>query len=401
MRYCELLDRSEERFRTPLTWRLPGAGAAGKTTLYHGAALTVGEEARALGARHALLLIGSHVQKTEGGAAVCGALEEAGISYDIFSGIPAEPHYEVIQRLQDAMRSCGCDIVIGAGGGSVMDIAKLAAHAADGNLEEKLAKQDFFAPNLPLILLPTTSGTGSEVSPYSVLTVDGKKVFYFSPNLLPTIALVDPLLTVSAPPKTTAATAFDAMTHALEGAMVRPVPYAEALAVESTAQILHYVARAVHDGADLEARYYLALASVMGMMAYAVGGGLYAHSISYILTLERNQAHGVGCGFALPYTLAMNEAQILPLLDRLAARCFGSSGTEEARRAIIEQIQKQFIALGLPASLEALRYTKQDIPALAEKMLGQYFRKNNPRQISYDEAIKLFTAMYCGEICYF
>lgn len=96
----------------------------------------------------------------------------------------------------------------------------------------------FSGPRLPLVLLPTTSGTGSEVSPYAVVTVDGKKVFYTSENLLPNAALIDPLLTVSMPPRTTAATALDALTHALEGAMGRPVPFTSAIAAETLRLIL-------------------------------------------------------------------------------------------------------------------------------------------------------------------
>lgn len=399
MKYDELLAKSPPQLRSPLCWRLPGAGADGKTLLYHGAAADAGKEACILGAKRVLLLIGRHVLHTDGGAAVCAALEQAGVDYGVYTDIPSEPHFEdVIPDLQRAVHSRTYDAVIGAGGGSVMDMAKLAAHAGGGPLEKILADNDFSRRPLPLILLPTTAGTGSEISPYAVLTVAGKKVFYSSPNLLPTIALVDPLLTVSTPPRTTAATAFDAMTHALEGAMSRPSAYSEALAVESTGLILQYLPRAVADPVDLEARYNLAMASVMGMMSYVTGGGLYAHSISYILTLEKDQPHGAGCGFALPYTMAFNAPCIQPLLQKLSARC---QGTAQGTADVVRQIQSASVQSGLPASLQSLGYTKADIPRLAGKLLSQYARKNNPRQLTPADAASLFEAMYDGTVRYF
>lgn len=399
MEYYELLAKSPPQLRNPLCWRLPGAGAEGKTLLYNGAAADAGKEASILGAKRVLLLIGQHVLRTSGGAAVCAALEQADIDYDVYTGISSEPHFEdVVPDLQRAASSRRYEAVIGAGGGSVMDMAKLAAHAGGGTLEEILEANDFSRQPLPLILLPTTSGTGSEISPYAVLTVDGKKVFYSSPNLLPTVALVDPLLTVSSPPRITAATAFDAMTHALEGAMARPTAYSEALAVESTAQILRYLPRAIADPGDLEARYSLAMASVMGMMSYATGGGLYAHSISYILTLEKEQPHGAGCGFALPYTMAFNAPYIQPLLQKLSARC---QETMQGKADVVRQIQSACVQSGLPASLQALGYTTADIPRLAGKLLSQYARKNNPRQLTPEDAALLFEAMYAGTVRYF
>ena len=400
MNYFDNLALAPASHRTPLVWRLPGAGS-GKTVLYDGAADSVGEEARALGGGHVLLLMGRHAQKSDDGAVITQSLDRAGLTFELFCEIPPEPHYEAVLELQRATRGKRFDLVIGVGGGSVLDMAKLAAHNFSGALEEKLQSGDFSEPPLPLILLPTTAGTGSEVSPYAVLTVNGKKVFYSSPKLLPSVAIVDPLLTVSMPPRVTAATAFDAMTHAIEGAVGRPVPYTAALAVESTAQILAYLPRAAAEGTDLTARYHLAMASVMGMMAYAMGGGLYAHSISYLLTLDKDTPHGVGCGLALPFTMALNAPYISPLLDQLAARCLGRSGGVEEQREVIQKIRNLYTALPMPDSLQTLGYEEADIRVLAEKMLTQYARNANPRKLTEEDARKLFRAIYSGEICYF
>ncbi|XCP85424.1 iron-containing alcohol dehydrogenase [Roseburia hominis] len=401
MAYHELLEKSDERFLKPLVWQMPGTTLQGKTRMHNGAALALGEEVRKLTDEKVLLVMGRHVREQETGRVICQALSEAGVEFDIFSELYPEPHFDVAVHISVHMNENHYGAVIGAGGGSSLDMAKLAAHGADGRLIEKIMTNDFSNARLPLILLPTTSGTGSEVSPYTVLTVEGTKKFYTSAAFLPDVAIVDPLLTVTMPPRTTAATAFDAMTHALEGSMASQNPYTECLATESTALILTYLKRVLADGEDIEARYYLSLASVMGMLSYVMGGGLYAHSISYILTLEKDTPHGLGCGLALPYTLAMNESQIHSLLDNLSARCFGHSGSEELRRRVIAKIQQLFVETGLPESLSDLGYTVSDIPNLADTLLNRYYRQKNPRSISRDEATRLLQAMILGEIEYF
>ena len=401
MNYLRLAEDSPDKFRRPLILRMPGAGLAGKTVFYNGALLTLGAELKALTAEKILLVAGKHVLQGDEGPVICNILSEAGMDYDIFSEVPPEPHLDTAGQISALMDNRRYGAVVGIGGGSVMDMAKLASHGGDGQLMERIRNGRFSGRKRPLILLPTTAGTGSEISPYVVLTVDGKKRFYSSPEFLPTIAMIDPLLTIAMPGRITASTAFDAMTHALEGCMACPSPYAECLAAESTALIFTYLSGAIDDGENIEARYYLSLASVMGMMSYCMGGGLYAHSISYILTTEKNQPHGLGCGLALPYTMAFNEPYIEMLLSRLSVRCFGKQGTKESRREVIEKIQQLFIQSGLPRSLAELGYGKNDVPNLAGTLLRDYGRAGNPRQMSEENARNLFEAMITGEIKYF
>lgn len=389
MAYDVMLSQTPQALRIPVVWRLPGCGS-GKTALFCGAAQTLGAELQALGARHIFLVIGRHAAKTDTEAVILNSLRASGITWDVYSEIPAEPHLEDALRMVEAMKGAQYDAVVGVGGGSVLDLAKLAAHNEDGALSSRVRATDFSGHRLPLVLLPTTSGTGSEVSPYAVVTVDGKKVFYTSGNLLPDVALVDPLLTVSMPPRTTAATALDALTHALEGAMGRPVPFTGAIAAETLRLILDGLPRALENGADVQARYDLASASVMAMMGYAIGGGLYAHSVSYILTLEKGAAHGVGCGLALPFTMKLNEAYIRPLLSRLESVCPGSSPAAQIRRLYLES--------GLPENLQALGYREEEIPRLAELLLAKYGRKTNPRAYTDADAQRLFAAMYHGNL---
>ncbi len=401
MEYWELSGDAPGRLKKPFIWQMPGTAQDGKTIFYSGAMEILGKEIKKLTDKKVLFIIGNHVLLSEAWKALRQMMEEEGVLYDIVSDIPSEPHFDTAERIALLMDESQYGAVIGIGGGSVMDISKLAAHGGDGRLIDRIKNNMFSRRRLPLLLLPTTSGTGSEVSPYIVLTINNEKRFFSSSEFLPTVAIVDPLLTVDMPEAVTAATAFDAMAHALEGSMACPSPYTECLAAESAALILKFLPEAIEDGGDIEARYYLSLASVMGMMSYVMGGGLYAHSISYILTVEKQQPHGLGCGLALPFTMAFNERYIGSLLGRLSVRCMGRTGGKESGREAIRKIQQLFIQSGLPGSLAHFGYTIEDSGRLARTLLNVYYRTRNPREMSQEDAEALFKAMITGRVQYF
>lgn len=398
MNYWKLLEKADTEKNHPAVWKMPGKTTEGNILFYNGAALQIGKETSKLTKEKVLLIIGRRVLEASG-EVIMESLKKAGIEYDVFSDISAEPDLDTAKKVASVMDSYQYGAVIGVGGGSTLDIAKLAAHGGDGKLIERILTNNFSKPRVPVLLLPTTSGTGSEVSPYIVLTVNGVKKFFTSSEFLPVTAIVDPLLTVSMNARTTAATAFDAMTHGIEGYMACATPYTECLAVESTVVIMKYLERAVETAEDIEARYWLAYGSVLGMMSYVMGGGLFAHSVSYMLTLEKGQPHGVGCGLALPYTMAMNYPHILPFLDRLGAREGGRP--EKDGKELIRKIQAVYMKMGLPKNLKELGYKLSEAPEFAEKLLRDYPRPRNPRKVTNQEAVKLFCAMLSGEIDFF
>ena len=401
MNYMGMVANSPVALKKPLVWQMPGTSRDGKTVFYNGSMCSLGQELKKLTDKKILLITGKHLLLSEMKEILYQVLDRENLSYDVISDIPPEPHLDTVEKIAVLMDTSEYGAVVGIGGGSVMDIAKIAAHGGDGKLLDRAANDRFTQKRFPLVLLPTTSGTGSEISPYAVLTVNDKKKFYTSSELLPTIAIIDPVLAAAMPGNVTAATAFDAMTHALEGNMACPVPYTECLAVESAALVFQFLPIAVKDGSDIEARYYLSMASVMGMLSYVMGGGLYAHSISYILTTEKQQPHGVGCGLALPFTMAFNEVYIGVLLDRLGSRCFGRDGTKELRRRVIENIRELYIQSGFPETLETLGYTMSDSGSFAANLLGNYERIRNPRKMHEDEAKLLFESMFVGQMQYF
>lgn len=181
--------------------------------------------------------------------------------------------------------------------------------------------------------------------------------------------------------------------------MARPSPYTFALAEESAALIARYLEPAMEHGDDLEARYYLALAAVMGMMAYSMGGGLYAHSVSYLLTLRKGIPHGVGCGLALPFMMAYSRDEAGPFLDGMARKLPNCPSGDRTR--VIARIRGLYLAAQLPANLREMGFSEKDLDTLADELLDSYPRDKNPRKMTRPDARRLFEAMLSGEITYF
>ncbi|MGB5749326.1 MAG: iron-containing alcohol dehydrogenase, partial [Desulfobacterales bacterium] len=239
-----------------------------------------------------------------------------------------------------------------------------------------------------------------EVSPYVVMTKEDQKLFIGSPNLYPTIALVDPLLTVTMPKKVTASTGLDALSHAVEGFTARPAPFSDAMATKAVEYTFEYLEKACEDGDNLEARFYMSYASVLGMMAYIQGGGLYAHSCSYILTLYNNTPHGIGCGVALPHTLMFNLDFIRDTLAKYARTVDPDiRGTgKELSVAMVEKFFQLLDRVEAPSSLRELGVPEKMIPNFAKELMGKYYRIKNPRPMNESEALKFVKLMWEGRL---
>ena len=209
------------------------------------------------------------------------------------------------------------------------------------------------------------------------------------------MAVVDPLLTVSAPPHVTAATGIDALTHAIEGAMGAPSPFTEALAARCFSLAMTYLPHAVQDGSDVTARTQLSWASVMGMLSYLEGGGLYAHSASYVLSAYDHVPHGVGCGVALPYCIRYCRKEIAPLAEVL---CRAVGLPRPSPEALAEAVMNLLEKVHLPTSLQAMGVSRSMLPSLAEHMISGYPRAKNPRSMNHADALALFDAMYAGSL---
>lgn len=377
----------EKRFGSSFI-QFVGTKATGGLRFGPGLAAQTGVEAAKLAEGKALVVVGRTLHRLKLDEPILRSLEEAGFSYDLFLDVEPEPSMETMEKAADMAKN-GYACVIGAGGGSVLDTAKLAALAgASGKTAEEIfAAGGAVGQSLPTILLPSTSGTGSEVSPYIVASRGGKKVFVGSAGIYASLAIVDPLLTVSMPPRTTAFSGLDALSHGIEGAMGKPNPYTLAMAEGCAKLVFRYLPRAVENGQDLEARYYMSYASVLGMLAYTQGGGLYAHSMSYVLTERCGLPHGGGCGLALPHTVDFCREQI-PEVMEILHDVTGDDGPQA--------LQMLLHRVGAPTTLRELGIREEELDALAELLLVEYPRPNNPRILSTEDARRLLRDMYGG-----
>ena len=362
----------------------------------------VGEQAAKLGTKQAILVTDAIMMQLGYADLVKGSLEKEGLKVEVFGKVDPEPHMETADALYEMVRKTKFDLVVGLGGGSSMDMAKLTSIVATNPQPplELMTKKVVNNPTLKKILIPTTSGTGSEVSMYFVASSGKDKYFMGSPYAYPEIAIIDPGLTVSMPPKVTASTGIDALSHAVDSVMNKlSNPWYDSLAFGGIELIAKYLPRATFNGQDLEARYYMSMGATTSMISMTGTGGLYSHSISYVLAMFQPTAHGIGCGVSLPYTMAYN----LPVLeDKLAliARAMGeridSLSSRKAARRAVEMVYDLTAEVKMPVSLKEMGFQHEDVYKMAEICISKYPRPNNPRPMSKEECLALFEAMWEG-----
>ncbi|MEW6125172.1 MAG: iron-containing alcohol dehydrogenase [Pseudomonadota bacterium] len=370
-----------------------GLKAPGCFLIGLGASRRAGSVATGLTGGRRALLISDHVIAGTGAVALLErALAAAGFGVSTFLEVQPEPHLASIEAVEALAARDGADVVVGIGGGSVMDVAKLAALGiGSGKSAGEHLRRPQETPRtgaLPLILLPTTSGTGSEVSMYAVASVDGHKRFLAGPELIPDAAILDPLLTLTMPPSVTAATGLDALTHATEALMGKGSnALNETLSLGAIATILRALPMACENGADLEARHAMAFASSLAMMSFNLSGGLWAHSVSYVLTGHFKTPHGIGCGLALPSLVEFNAPASGALMERLAPVFGGAPGA---------RIRELMTRIGVSPRLADHGVPEARLGDFAREMVEQYPRAANPVPMGLPEAERYWRSMYEG-----
>jgi alcohol dehydrogenase class IV len=364
----------------------------------------VGEQAAKLGCQKVLLVTDETMVQLGYADLVQHLLEKEGMKVDLFAKVEPEPHMETANKLGDMVRKVKSDLVVGLGGGSPMDMAKLTAILATNKKSplELMRKKLVSKPALKKILIPTTSGSGSEVSGAFVASAGRDKYYLRSPYAFPEIAIIDPGFTVSLPAKATASSGIDALAHGVESLMNKLAnPFFDSLGLGGVELVVLYLRRATFDGRDLEARYYMSMGATLSMISLMGTGGLYAHSISYVLAQFQPLPHGIGCGVSLPYTMAFN----LPVIeDKLAliARAMGerieSVSREKAAQIAVERVYDLIVDVKMPVSLKELGFRRKDLPKMAGICVDQYPRMNNPRPMSTKDCLDLFESMWEGKI---
>ena len=296
---------------------------------------------------------------------------ESGVVCAVFSGVEPNPRLSGAAEAMRLARELDADAVIGVGGGSAIDTAKFAAACAPGDRDAEYYYDtaDFPAHPLAIFAVPTTAGTGSEVTQVSVISHGAEKKTINNPVFMPTAAIVDPALTVSVPPRTTMNTGLDALAHALEGYWsVNHQPISDLMAVEAVRLILENLERAYTHGDDLDAREAMSMASLLGGLAFALPKTAGVHACSYPLSEDCHLPHGEACAFTLDSFVALNRD------ERLDALCRRAGLRDAAELAARIRVFKH--TAGLRTRLSELE--NGDAHALAVKCAAHPLMKNNP-----------------------
>lgn len=354
---------------------------------------------RDLNAKHPLIVLDQHLAEAGMGKQVAELLEKAGMKYTLYDAVEPEPRLELADEAAKTAARGKCDIVIGIGGGSSMDVAKAAAVVA-GN---KAKAVDFLGlnkvpgPGLPMIMIPTTAGTGSEVTFTAVFVRKElkKKEGMNSPYLYPDVALLDPMLTLSLPPQPTAATGIDALCHAIESyTSINASPMSELVSLEAIQLIAENLRTCVHNGGNIEARERMLLGSLYAGLGLANAGVTAVHSLSYPLGGKFGISHGLANTMMLPavmvYNISAAHEKFAMVAEAMGEIVEGMSLREAAYQAV-EAVDSLIEDCGIYGTLKDFGVKEQDFPELAKvAMTVARPLANNPRKITAEDAIEIY-----------
>ena len=332
------------------------------------------------------------------------ALKDAGVETTVFSDVQADPPETMILAAVEAARASDVEGIVGLGGGSSLDTAKLVALLALGKeeLKDVYGVGNARGPRLPLILVPTTSGTGSEVTPISIVTTGtNEKMGVVSPVILPDIALLDPELTYGLPPHITAATGIDAMVHAIEAyasASSNNNPVSRMLATQALTMMGRSILKAVHEGTDTRARGDMLLGSMLAGQAFANSPVAAVHALAYPLGGHFHIPHGLSNALVLPHVLRFNVVTSPQPYAELAPFAFPDLAKYEGQEraaAFCEALADLSIKCGLQPNLRAMNIPEDILPKLASDAMNQTrLLVNNPRPLNEADALAIYRAAY-------
>ena len=332
-------------------------------------------------------------------------LRAAGLEVAIFDEVVADPPEAIVLQAIEAAKSADVDIVIGLGGGSSLDTAKVvAALAVDG--AQPLA--DIYGiglldrKGLPTILIPTTSGTGSEVTAISILTTgETTKAGIISPHLVADVALLDPALTLGLPANVTAATGIDAMVHAVESYTSRngKNPVSDMLAIEALKLLTAHIETACSDGSNMVAREAMLRGSMLAGQAFANSPVGAIHALAYPLGGIYHIPHGLSNALVMPYVMQYNLEAAAPLYAELADALDiprGSENSSEARaQQLIDFLEALAVSVKAPRKLRDIGIARDATTELAEAaMLQTRLLDNNPREVTLADAQRIYDAAW-------
>lgn len=403
------------------TWTF---NTAGQIIFGPGASRQIGDVAGRLNLKRVLVVTDAALDRAGVVAAITEPLAGAGITCEVFTGGEPEPSLAVAARCAAAAKAFGPDGMIGLGGGSNMDLAKITAAVVThgGTARDYIGDSKIPGPVLPLICVPTTAGTGSEVSGSGVLTDEENdlKVGVMSNYLRPKVSIVDPRLTLSCPKKVTADSGIDALTHAIEaftaidnevfGIETYPLaagettiyqgrhPLGDCLAEKAISLIAPNLERAVHEPSNLQAREAMALGALLAGMAFSNVGVALVHALEYPLGGATHCSHGEGNGLLLPYVMRFNlparRARFARVAQLLGEDVKGLDEQAAAERSVaaVERLNR---SIGIAPRLRDLGARAEQLPVFAEKAMGiKRLLRVNCRAATQEETLAIFQAAF-------
>jgi alcohol dehydrogenase len=386
-------------FREHIVAELKSFHARTKVLFGIGVLSDLGDLARQFSSKTVLVVIDPALEQTGLFERLRSIFGKTGLGIEIFSDVEPEPYLDNADGAASLGRRIGAEAVVGIGGGSAMDTAKAAAALMtnEGLAETYVGLELLRKPAVPTIMVPTTSGTGSEVTFTAVFTNRNTKAKggMNSSFLFPDVALLDPELTVSLPPNITAATGMDALTHAIESVTsLSSTVFTEALSLKAVSLISQNLRRAVYHGDDIRSRENMLYGSLLAGLGLANAGVGACHALAYPLGGNYRIPHGLANAILIPHVMQFN----LPAAERTMAMVAQSMGEpvdgmplNRAAEAAVEAVSDLCLDIGIPSSLMDLGIPNEDIPVLVEGALKVTRPvENNPRRLGKEEAYQIY-----------
>jgi len=372
---------------TPRMWMGPGA------------INTLPIEVAAMSATRAMIIVGPNVKRAGHADRVAGIIGSSGAECGIISDVEPEPSLQTAERVAGEARRFGADLVVGIGGGSSLDVAKVASVlvANDVSLESIIGPNKVPGPGIKSILVPTTAGTGTEVTPVVVLVDkgEGAKKVIVSPHVFPDVAILDAELTVTLPQGATAYSGMDAMTHAIEAFTSRNAgPMTDLLAAEAIRLISENLRVVYRDGEDVEARDKMLFASMLAGKAFGNAGVAAVHAFAHVVGAKYGVPHGTANTIMLPhvmeFTLQADPARFAAMAGFMGEDISGVS-EEEGAAGMVEAIRGMIADVGLPTRLSEYGMEKKDVTEMAEEVLkDERLLANNRREVGFEDAEAIY-----------
>lgn len=326
------------------------------------------------------------------------------IKVTVYDQVVADPQEKIILSAIEQAKQDQIDGVIGFGGGSSMDTAKVVAVLTKSSqtLNDIYGVDQVDGDRLPMILIPTTAGTGSEVTPIAIVTTgETTKAGIVSPQLLPDVALLDAELTLGLPPMVTAATGIDSMVHAIEAytSKIKKNPYSDMLAKEALRLLSENIESVCQDGNNVNARQNMLLGACLAGQAFANAPVAAVHALAYPLGGHFHIPHGLSNSLVLPHVMRFNKTHAASLYSELAPYISRTINIEQSEQSITDDlilyVEGLIKRLLLPITLKEMKIEKEQLPMLAkDAMLQTRLLINNPKDVSYENVLAIYQAAY-------